>query len=132
MCWDTFHNLRQPSMSAHTVARGHKLTVRSVSQAVKLFCLGAVLLPTAVACRPTDGSASSRWGRYLAGGSFIGGHPAMSPDGDSIVYASPRSGNGDIYKFSRTTKRTVRLTASAEYEGDPQFSPDGTKIAFVR
>src|SRR6266852_3937728 len=39
-----------------------------------------------------------RMERYSAGGSFIGGCPSISPDGSVIVYSSPRTGNGDIYK----------------------------------
>lgn len=73
-----------------------------------------------------------RWGRYAFGGSFGGCKPSMSPDGESIVYASPRSGLGDLYICRRDGSGVTRLTDDPLYEGDPQWSPDGRQIAFVR
>jgi TolB protein len=56
----------------------------------------------------------------------------MSPDGSVIVYASPRTGHGDIYQVSKDGSNTVKLTTDTNYEGDPSFSPNGKKIVFVR
>jgi len=75
---------------------------------------------------------TGRWEHYRSGGSFIGGSPSMSPDGSTIVYASPRSGHGDIYRVNRDGSNTLRLTANPDCEADPRYSPDGSKIVFVR
>jgi TolB protein len=56
----------------------------------------------------------------------------MSPDGSTIVYASPRSGRGDIYRVERDGSNLVRLTDDPNYEGDPQYSADGKRIVFIR
>lgn len=73
-----------------------------------------------------------RWDHYTNGGSFKGAGISMSPEGRVVVYASPRSGKGDIYRVNRDGTGRTRLTATPTYEGDPVFSPDGSTIAFVR
>lgn len=56
----------------------------------------------------------------------------MHPDGTVIVYASPRSGNGDIYRVNIEGTNVVRLTSDENYEGDAKYSPDARRIVFVR
>lgn len=56
----------------------------------------------------------------------------MSPDGDYIVFSSPRSGRGDIYRVASDGTNRVRLTDSDDFESDPLYSPDGSSIAYVR
>jgi Tol biopolymer transport system component len=75
-------------------------------------------------------SMGSRWEIYAGGGSFLGTHPSVSPDGVSMVYSTPATGNGDIYRFDRTTGKHVRLTTDPEYDGYPVFSRDGRHIVF--
>ncbi len=68
--------------------------------------------------------------------------PRWAPDGKSIVFASARNGNFDLISISRADEElawtdsfdfTTRPVANGpENEQDPQFSPDGKRIAFVR
>ena len=52
----------------------------------------------------------NRWDIHAGGGTYLGSHPSVSPDGLSIVYSTPATGHGDIYRFDRTTGKHVRLT----------------------
>ncbi len=72
----------------------------------------------------------SRWDIYAGGGVYVGTHPSVSPDGLSIVYSTPASGHGDIYRFDRATGKTIRLTTDPDYDGYPLFSRDGRHILF--
>lgn len=56
----------------------------------------------------------------------------MSPDGATIVFSSPSSGNGDIYQVDSNGGSRTRLTDSPLFETDPIYSPDGTTIAYSR
>ncbi|MDD4847761.1 MAG: S9 family peptidase [Bacteroidales bacterium] len=65
---------------------------------------------------------------------------AWSPDGKTIAYACKKkigleyavSTNSDIYLYNLDTKKTFNLTQGMMgYDLMPQFSPDGTKIAWV-
>ncbi len=51
-------------------------------------------------------------------------HPTVSRDQIAFAYAS------DIWIVSRSGGQARRLTSTPGVEGDPYFSPDGTKIAF--
>jgi len=73
-----------------------------------------------------------RWDRYAAGGNFEGAKPSMSPDGSLIVFASPRTGCGDIYSIKADGSQATVLTPGPQCECDPQFSADGSRIVFVR
>ena len=72
----------------------------------------------------------SRWDIYAGGGSYMGTHPSVSPDGLSVVYSTPATGHGDIYRFDRTTGKNVQLTTCPEYDGYPLISRDGKHIIF--
>ncbi|HXV61991.1 MAG TPA: alpha/beta fold hydrolase [Vicinamibacteria bacterium] len=57
--------------------------------------------------------------------------PTISPDGRFVAYASPASGNWDIYLLRAEGQRPINLTAdSPDDETQPAFSPDGESIAF--
>jgi TolB protein len=65
-------------------------------------------------------------------------HPSWSPDGTVIVYESlgdEGSGttvsNANIYVVNSDGTGMRRLTKELSYEGQPSWSPDGSKIAFV-
>src|SRR5205809_6123995 len=53
-------------------------------------------------------------------------HPTVSRDAIAFEYG------GDLWVVSRNGGAARRLTATPEMETDPQFSPDGTRIAFSR
>ena len=68
---------------------------------------------------------------------------SWSPDGESLVFVSDRSGNKDIFLVSSASpdekrlsrclrKKIIQLTKTEENEHSPKFSPDGKKIAFIR
>ncbi len=48
-----------------------------------------------------------------------------------IVFTSFRDGNAEIYVMDARGRNQERLTNHRAYDGDPDWSPDGTKIAFV-
>jgi Tol biopolymer transport system component len=61
-------------------------------------------------------------------------HPALSPDGAHLAWASDESerGNVDILVRPVAGGRTLRLTAAPALDCCPQFSPSGTEVALVR
>ena len=78
---------------------------------------------------------------HRKGNSFINGMPAISPDGQKIVYLSDKSGYFDIYLMSaidgRQIRRLVKGQRSQDFESFHSlrsafgWSPDSEKIAFV-
>ena len=66
--------------------------------------------------------------------------PAWWPDGTSIAYMYDRApivgGNGsedshvEIFRISKGTSSSVRLTHNNVWDGDPSVSPDGSLVAF--
>ncbi|MEM7035179.1 MAG: hypothetical protein AAF629_36910 [Chloroflexota bacterium] len=77
-------------------------------------------------------SVSSRGGdlRQLTDDPFEDEHPAYSPDGQSIAYASRRAQNWDIYLLDLSTGLETRLTQDPHYDGAPAWSQDGQWLAF--
>ena len=60
-------------------------------------------------------------------------HPAISPDGSMLAFASDRGGAGDLDIWVRQAsgENPLRLTTNPADDGAPSFSPDGTKIVFA-
>jgi serine/threonine protein kinase/Tol biopolymer transport system component len=58
--------------------------------------------------------------------------PAISPDGKVVVYASDRTGQGNLTLWIRQVAggEPVRLTSGTADDHQPSFSPDGTRVAF--
>jgi eukaryotic-like serine/threonine-protein kinase len=58
--------------------------------------------------------------------------PALSKDGRFIAYASDRSGEGnlDIWFQQLGSDEAIRLTDNAADDNEPDYSPDGKKVAF--
>jgi TolB protein len=57
-------------------------------------------------------------------------HPALSPDGQKVAFASNRSGFWDIYVLDLLRNRTIQLTHDNFYDGAPSWSPDGQWIVY--
>lgn len=57
--------------------------------------------------------------------------PALSPDGQRIVFMSRREGNWEVYIVNADGSGLLRLTNDPAEDGLPTWSPDGNAIAFV-
>jgi len=58
-------------------------------------------------------------------------HPDASPDGDSLVFSSNRSGHYEIWLSDASAGDLRRLTDFAGgFTAHPRYSPDGSRIAF--
>ena len=58
--------------------------------------------------------------------------PSVTDDGEVIVYASDRAGNGqlDLWLLRRGALEPVRLTADRADESEPSVSPGGDRVTF--
>jgi TolB protein len=54
----------------------------------------------------------------------------LSVNGE-VVFSSNRQGSYDIYTMSLTGENVQRLTSEPSFEGEPSWSPDGSKIVYV-
>lgn len=58
-------------------------------------------------------------------------HPALAPDGTSLVFASNSEGNWDLYLQKVGDKAVLNLTAASGVDNtQPALSPDGKRLAF--
>ena len=58
---------------------------------------------------------------------FMPRYPAISPDGQTVVF----SFQGDLWSVAASGGHAMRLTAHEAYDAHPVFSPDGKKLAFA-
>jgi Tol biopolymer transport system component len=72
-----------------------------------------------------DGKAKPRW---LTRGTCNDRQPAVSRDGEWVVFSSNRSGNLDLWEVSTRTGVVKSLTDDAAEDWDPGFSPDGQHL----
>jgi TolB protein len=68
----------------------------------------------------------------LTSGPWDDTHPALSPDGRWLAFASNRSGPWDIYLLDLDNGEVSRLTETEQFESSPSWSPDGNLIAYER
>jgi TolB protein len=59
-------------------------------------------------------------------------HPALSPGGTQVAFASNRGGHWDLYVLDLNTGETRQLSDDAAYDGHPTWSPDGAWLAYER
>lgn len=57
-------------------------------------------------------------------------NPAISPDGNRLLYASRQNGYYDLYMLDFTSGKTTRITDTPEYDGSPTWAPDNQWIAY--
>jgi TolB protein len=57
-------------------------------------------------------------------------NPAISPDGQTVAFASNRSGYWDIYMLDLGSGGITRLTDTLAYEASPAWSPDNKWVVY--
>ncbi len=98
-------------------------------------CVVSVRFVSVLICCTLTGcprTAGKRVDHYRQGGSYSGGGPAVSPDGTFVLFSSPRTGNGDLYRVNIDGTNVIRLTNDVACECDAECSPDGASIAYIR
>ena len=90
-----------------------------VVRASAFICVG--LLAVLAGC---DGGASPT-AESTASASAVG-------IGAQFVFSSERTGNGDLYLADAMSGALVRLTTDPAFEGVPSWSPDGSRVAYVK
>jgi uncharacterized protein YjdB len=63
--------------------------------------------------------------------SFDNIQPSLSPDRTRIVFSSNRSGTYDLHLMDADGRNVRRLTTDPGAEGDPVWTPDGSRIVYT-
>lgn len=72
-----------------------------------------------------DGSGLDR----LTDDAFRNTQPAVSPDGQSVVFASNRDGSMQLYRMRLSDRKREQVTREVVGAQCPAWSPDGTELA---
>ena len=67
-------------------------------------------------------------GHWLTRGNSIDRQPYYSPDGESVIFSSSRSGDVDLWEVSTKTNAVRRLTDHPASDWDPFVTPDGKHL----
>ncbi|MDH5506928.1 MAG: hypothetical protein OEZ02_06875 [Anaerolineae bacterium] len=68
----------------------------------------------------------------LTSGEWDDIHPALSPDGTQVAFASRRNGPWDLYILNLRTANITQVTDDLNYEGSPSWSPDGLWLTYEK
>ncbi len=84
-------------------------------------------------CGPNIGPKNQRLltQRVLGGGNYGGAWAVLEPNGRTVVFASPKTGAGNLYSMNIDGTDHKQLTFSEAYSGQPAIAPDGKSIAFI-
>ena len=76
------------------------------------------------------GGGSGAAERWLTRGSSIDRQPYYSPDGESVIFSSSRSGDVDLWEVSTKTDSLRRLTDHPAADWDPFVTRDGKNLVW--
>jgi eukaryotic-like serine/threonine-protein kinase len=124
---DTGVTQRAAAPPAEKSAARYVLSVASL-----LAAAAALLFVYGRFSRPTGGiQTGGKLRLFLSTEGNLSG-PALSPDGKMLAYVQGIEGKQDLYVSRLSGGEHLRLTNDGAQKDDPQFSPDGEKIVFVR
>jgi Tol biopolymer transport system component len=66
----------------------------------------------------------------LTGDEATDSHPALSPDGRTVAFASDRAGTRDLFVLGVDGRGLRQVTSGPAADDSPSWSPDGTRLAF--
>lgn len=69
--------------------------------------------------------------RRVTDDAFVDLDPAFWPDGDSLVFASERTGQFELWRFDLRESRSTQLTFGALQPRRPAVRPDGNAVAYL-
>ena len=80
--------------------------------------------------------------RQITATAELEAHPVFSPDGQTLLFVADREARSDVYRAVRTDPKKhwwqndkfkiERVTTDGEVKSALRFSPDGTKISYLR
>lgn len=59
-------------------------------------------------------------------------NPALSPDGNSIIFNTYRYGGWKLAAFNINSEKTIRISKATNYFTNANYSPDGKKIVYEK
>jgi len=93
-----------------------------------VFCI----LPTILLALATLSCSQDSWRHYVGGGNYMCNSGSLSPCGKYLVFGSPKSGRGDIWRIHLEDSTRHRITNTEDFESHPRYSPNGESIFYLR
>ncbi|MEJ2190665.1 MAG: hypothetical protein P8Y93_14950, partial [Acidobacteriota bacterium] len=124
--------LRPLSATSRGLTRRRLLAIVATGVVVvAAVALGVAGLLHLLAARPAPSPVPSRLAPLLdVGGNAM--NASFSPDSKSVVFASDRRGNWDLWIALVSGGDPVQITDTPEIETGPTWSPDGSTVAFEK